>query len=282
MTFIDVAGNEKYAKTMIRGLCSHYPDYALILIDSEAGLNKTSIDHFKLAFAFNVPLIIVLTKVDTVSEDQLFEVKQGLNDLIKGISSKIPLTIENEEDVALCSRMTQEDICPMFQISNRTGEGLDFFRYFLNLLPINPSNQWGANSKECSEFQIMETFNKEGELILHGMVMKGSISLRQQLLLGPGSDGNFRKVEIKGIHCKKIPVRQVISGQMCSFAINLGKFAEKWLANEGKIRKGMVLVDPKSKPKATWTFCAEIWNFDGSTKTIKNNFQPVVNSQHIR
>lgn len=34
LTFIDVAGNEKYAKTMIRGLCSHYPDYALILIDS--------------------------------------------------------------------------------------------------------------------------------------------------------------------------------------------------------------------------------------------------------
>ena len=44
----------------------------------------------------------------------------------------------------------------------------------------------------------------------------------------------------------------------------------------------MVLVDPKLKPKATWTFCAEIWTFDGSTKTIKNNYQPVVNTGHIR
>lgn len=69
MTFIDVAGNEKYAKTMIRGICSHYPDYALILIDALAGLTKTAIDHFKLAFAFNVPVIIVITKVDVVSED---------------------------------------------------------------------------------------------------------------------------------------------------------------------------------------------------------------------
>lgn len=60
---------------MIRGICSHYPDYALILIDSEAGLTKTSIDHFKLAFAFNVPVIIVITKVDMVSEDQLFEIR---------------------------------------------------------------------------------------------------------------------------------------------------------------------------------------------------------------
>jgi hypothetical protein len=70
---------------------------------------------------------------------------------------------------------------------------------------------------------------------------------------------------------------------MCSFAINLGKFADNWLKNcGGEIRKGMVLVDPKSKPRATWTFSAEIWTFDGTTKTIKNNYQPVVHTAHIR
>lgn len=51
-TFIDVAGNEKYAKTMIRGICSHYPDYALIIIDAVEGLTPTAIDHFNLSFAF--------------------------------------------------------------------------------------------------------------------------------------------------------------------------------------------------------------------------------------
>ena len=30
ITFIDVGGNERYAKTLVRGLCIHYPDYALI------------------------------------------------------------------------------------------------------------------------------------------------------------------------------------------------------------------------------------------------------------
>ena len=71
---------------------------------------------------------------------------------------------------------------------------------------------------------------------------------------------------------------------MCSFAVNLSKFAEKCLGNEGKVRKGMVLVDPRTKPRAAWTFSAEIWTFDssGTTKTIKNNYQPVVNTGHIR
>jgi GTPase len=49
--------------------------------------------------------------------------------------------------------------------------------------------------------------NKDGELILSGMMLKGSISLRQQLMLGPDNDGRFRKIDIKGIHCKRIPVR---------------------------------------------------------------------------
>lgn len=63
MTFIDVAGNEKYAKTMIRGICSHYPDYALIVVDAK-GLTPIAIDHFKISLAFNVPVIIVITKID--------------------------------------------------------------------------------------------------------------------------------------------------------------------------------------------------------------------------
>ena len=44
----------------------------------------------------------------------------------------------------------------------------------------------------------------------------------------------------------------------------------------------MVLVDPKSKPRATWTFAAEIWTFDGLTKMIKNNYQPVIHVGHVR
>lgn len=70
---IDVAGNEKYAKTMIKGICSHYPNYGLIVVDAKAGLTQSTRDHIKLAFAFNVPVIIVMTKIDLVTEDQLFD-----------------------------------------------------------------------------------------------------------------------------------------------------------------------------------------------------------------
>jgi len=63
--------------------------------------------------------------------------------------------------------------------------------------------------------------------------------------------------------------------------VNLGKYAESWI-KEGEVREGMVLLDTKMNPKATYTFKAEIWSFDGVTRTIKNSYQPVVHASHIR
>jgi len=58
ITFIDVGGNERYAKTLVRGLCIHYPDYALIVVDAQECANnkcvfeKKQLDNFRIAFAF--------------------------------------------------------------------------------------------------------------------------------------------------------------------------------------------------------------------------------------
>lgn len=85
---------------------------------------------------------------------------------------KIPIMISTEEDVVLCSRtVTEENICPVFEVSNTTGVGLDLFLTFLNLLPI--TNTWNNNSDDKAEFHITETLMKSGDPILSGMVIKG-------------------------------------------------------------------------------------------------------------
>lgn len=79
ITFIDVGGNERYAKTLIKGLCVHYPDYALIVVDAELCANnncvigKSILDNFRIAFAFQVPVIIVLTKIDCVKDSEILD-----------------------------------------------------------------------------------------------------------------------------------------------------------------------------------------------------------------
>jgi len=84
-------------------------------------------------------------------------------------------------------------------------------------------------------------------------------------------------VEISNIHCKKIPVKSVSKGQYCSIWI---KSAEKIKRED--LRKGMVLLDMQIKPVATKTFEADIWTIDGTRKTLKSKYQPVLYIKHIR
>jgi GTPase len=68
-----------------------------------------------------------------------------LSDLLKDLADQILIVIRNEEDVVLCSRtILEENICPVFLVSNSTGTGLEHFLSFLNLLPIKNAN-WKKN-----------------------------------------------------------------------------------------------------------------------------------------
>ena len=64
----------------------------------------------------------------------------------------------------------------------------------------------------------------------------------------------------------------------------LANFGQFWLKNWrffDQVRKGMLLVDPKVEPKASWTFSAEILILYHST-SVQLNYQPVVHIGTVR
>jgi len=113
--------------------------------------------------------------------------------------------------------------------------------------------------------------------MVSGIVNKGFIRMGSKYYLGPYNNGSFKVVEISNIHCKKIPVKMVNKGQYCSIWI---KSLEKIKRED--LRKGMVLLDLQIKPVATKMFEADIWTIDGTRKTLKSKYQPVLNIKHIR
>lgn len=62
--------------------------------------------------------------------------------------------------------------------------------------------------------------------VISGTCLKGTIRLNDVLLLGPDSLGQFAPVSIKGIHRKRMPVREVRGGQTCSFALKKARMFE--------------------------------------------------------
>ncbi|MEM3893674.1 MAG: GTP-binding protein, partial [Thermofilum sp.] len=66
--FVDVGGHERYLRTALRGILSREPDYVMLVVASNAGLQVMGREHLGLCLALRLPLIVVFTKTDLVDE----------------------------------------------------------------------------------------------------------------------------------------------------------------------------------------------------------------------
>lgn len=63
VSFIDLAGHERYFKTTLFGLAGCAPDYVMLMVGGNAGLIGMSKEHLGVALALNVPIAVCVTKV---------------------------------------------------------------------------------------------------------------------------------------------------------------------------------------------------------------------------
>ena len=142
VTFLDLCGHEKYLKTTMFGLQGLMPDYAMILIGANMGLNKMTKEHLGIVLAMRIPFFIVITKIDIAPEQVYEKTKATLQKILKSPQArKDPILIEGEDaDVdAIAKDMYRNDrgknvMCPIFSVSNVTGEGLTKLKEFISLL----------------------------------------------------------------------------------------------------------------------------------------------------
>lgn len=67
VSFIDLAGHEKYLKTTLYGLTSGAPSCVILIVGANAGLIGMSKEHLAIALALGVPVVVCITKVCDVS-----------------------------------------------------------------------------------------------------------------------------------------------------------------------------------------------------------------------
>lgn len=81
----------------MKGITSFYPDYAMIVIDAkkekdEDVLSIESQNYLNIAFEINVPILIVISKIDLVTIEELINVKGKLVKFIMQNNDMIPPT----------------------------------------------------------------------------------------------------------------------------------------------------------------------------------------------
>lgn len=313
MMLVDLCGHEKYLRTTIFGLTGMLPNLALLLVGANGGVPKMTREHLGLACALQIPVAIVVTKIDMVPAHVQKETMIKVDRVIK-LAKKKKYVIRNEDDVKVAvDGIASTKITPVFSISNVTGEGLPLLKDFLRQLayrgmrlPRNNATDTtdkgtvdgvagvGAKSETtkvhtgrlpedttATEFHLDNVYMVQGVgLVVGGTMQEGQVLVGQKMFLGPDRTGSFRPVVVRSIHRQCVPTQSLYSGQQATLAIKAaGKNKEGGLKRSA-FRKGMVLVSDDYR-SACWEFEACVKVLHHST-TIVPGYSPVVHMGVVR
>lgn len=251
ITFTDLAGHEKYLRTTVFGLLSSSPNYCLLMVAANNGLIGMSKEHLGIALALNVPVMVVITKIDICPPQILEQTISQITKILKSPGArKIPIFIKDREEcINTATQFISQRICPVFQVSNVTGENLNLVRTFLNILP----HHGRYDSEAPFEFHINDTFSVPFVgTVVSGIIKSGVIHTGDNVLVGPDSLGNFVPTSVRSIERKRLGVPAASAGQSASFALK--KLRRK------DVRKGMVVLpklEGQPAPKVHREFIAE-------------------------
>ncbi|KAJ1547403.1 GTP binding protein [Nowakowskiella sp. JEL0078] len=230
VTFLDTCGHPKYQRTTITGLTGQTPDYACLIVPANTGgVPEISKEHLGLAVVLNIPVFVIITKIDIASEDQLTKTVTSLLNLLNapGIR-RSPIIIQEPKDVLETSSFMKTRFMPIFLISNVSGENLSLLTQFLNVL-VKPEKVVTQSIDEEVEYQIEEIFSvPDVGCVVGGSLLSGQINLQALepciFYIGPHR-GRFMPIQINSIHRQRCPVHLIRSGQSATLALS---FLASW------------------------------------------------------
>ncbi|KAI8910909.1 P-loop containing nucleoside triphosphate hydrolase protein [Gorgonomyces haynaldii] len=270
VTFMDTCGHPKYQRTTLGGLTGSDPHYACLVMSANVGyMPDVSKEHLRISLELNVPVFIVLSKIDIATADQL---TRTIQDLLVYLHSpgvnRIPVVIQGKDDLVAAMPMVNQSVIPIFLVSTVTGDHLDLLTAFLNLLPKHNTHPEILDAPAL--YQIEEIYDVPnigcvaGGILKHGQIRVPVKS--GQFFIGPDR-GKFIPVMISSMQRQRCTVRTVRAGQAASLAVKfptegtIPVLDEDWQPGppkDFKLRRGQVIVETDQVPSCYWEFEAEM------------------------
>jgi len=266
---IDLGGHERYLRTTLKGLLGYEVDYVMLVVGADDGLSIMGREHLAVSAVLKFPIFVVITKVDKFPDERVREVIGQIKDVLKipGIN-RLAMEVDDEGDVLNgIIGIRSLRVVPIFKVSNVTGKGLNLLLRFMNMLP--PKR---VKPERSTLVYLDEIYNVPGVgTVVLGSVIRGKVSVNDQLFVGPTKLSEFIEVKIKSIQLNKVFVESVGEGSIATFALQ-GVTRES-------LRKGMVLT--KSPPKGIRNFWSKVIVLHHPT-TIREGYVATMHLYTIR
>ncbi|KAF9222557.1 GTP-binding protein 1 [Gyrodon lividus] len=277
VSFSDLAGHERYLKTTLYGLTSGAPSCVILMVGANAGLIGMSKEHLAIALALNVPVIVCITKIDMTPPNIITETTKQVVKILKSPGCrKTPVFVSSPEiAVELSQTFARHRLCPIFRISNVTGDGLDYLRTFLNLLPPSDGDHETFSIDRPLEYSVTEVWSVPYVgTVVNGILNSGRVRAGDSVLFGPDSNGHFQQTVIRSMQRKRADVTTAEAGQCVALALKRVKRAA--------VRKGMVIVHKsETPPRATLQFEGQVLILYHNT-TMQRNYQAMLHCGAVR
>ena len=280
ITFVDLAGHEKYLKTTLRGLSGGCIDYVIVVIGANMGVSRMTREHISIAAALDIPIMIAITKIDLGRDNILKKTIKDTRKIIRLSRSNVKTiyVVRDKESMKKHFSHYNENYktnCPIFLISNKSGKNIKRFRNFLKNL--EPRYDWLKLKDGKKLFVIDDKFNVNGVgLVLSGKLKSGRINKNDKLYVGP-FNGIYHKIVIKSLHNNFRQLVDILeTGESGCMAI---RFIDKVDFKTLKFGKGKIVIDDSKY--ITNKFNANIMVLNSHATTITKTYQPVINCNTI-
>ena len=267
--FVDTVGHEPWLRTTIRGIVGQKLDYGLVTVAADQGPTHITREHLGIIIAMDLPLIIVITKIDMVNPEKVKETKNKVFDLLK-LVGRIPYMIKTGKDAKFVAENDNKHLVPVINASSLTGEGLDLLdELFLNL-KVEPKDE---EYLKPFMMYIDKIYSVVGVgAVVSGTVRQGKVKSGDKLLLGPDRLGKFIEVRVKSIEMHYYKKDYAEAGDVVGISIKG--------VDIGDIKRGMILCDPKYETRPVREFEADVAILVHPT-TIKEGYECITHIETI-
>lgn len=183
VTLIDLCGHEKYLKTTTHGISGLWPDYGVVIISPTRGILEMTRQHFRLLMSYNIPIFVVVTRIDIAVEDsynnleltlkklcsrqysQTVEFINNYKDYHKFKAGDIPENTVKESHIEKVLKGLQlvggkQSYVPVITVSNVDGYYIDVIKKIMDKL--TPRDLWNTDEGSNKIIKFFKTHLKEG------------------------------------------------------------------------------------------------------------------------
>jgi small GTP-binding protein len=278
ISFVDLAGHEKYYKTTIFGANCCSLDCIMLLIGANMGVSHMTREHLLLALILKLPIIFVISKIDLCPDSIMINTLKDLSEILKRYKCNKKIVEIEENNKEELYNFRNNNVFPLIKVSNISGHNIDLLKNLLTNIKLD--EPWEKLKTLQSFLTIEDIFQVVGVgLVISGTVNSGKVVKGEKYMLGP-FNGMFYEVMIKSIHNN---FRNYVDEIPCgnSGCFNIKNLDKKFVIKKNTIKRGMLLIDKNNTEHTYREFDAKVRILHHPT-TIKKNYETMIHCGTIK